>query len=173
MEKASTNGPPRLSIRLYTGNGVQQRPPILLKNLRGGNKGSFYNFRNCLLGNAAFLAIIGMKPLGKSLVTLARIARDTASRDVFPVHYSRVIDDMFPCRFRFSRPRRTKLNTTINAIFIAVDDFSFKPVRNIPIIHFSLSSRCLRVSFINQIASTIALKVALGRMAWVVLAISG
>ena len=87
-------------------------------------KSSLYHFSDCILGDSALLAVIGLEPNGKSPGTFARIARDAASGNVFPIDYSRVVDDVLPCPYWLSRPL-PKFHATVYAVLVSIPDLSF------------------------------------------------
>ena len=59
-----------------------------------------------------------------------------ASRDVFAIDYSRVVDDVLPCGLGFSLLiRRNNLDATIDAASVPFDHLSLQPIRNVPSVH--------------------------------------
>ena len=84
------------------GRLVQHLLGTVARNIRLDNKSPPYHFSDSILGDPAFLAIIGFEPIEKLLGAFARIAREAASGDVFPIDYSRVVNDVFPRCYLFS-----------------------------------------------------------------------
>src|SRR3989442_1040506 len=92
----------RKSFMVALGIG-ESRLGTFVTNVRLNYKSSLYHFSDCTLRDSAPFAVIGFEPVGKLLGAFARIAREAASGNVFPINYSRVVYDVFPCRYRLSR----------------------------------------------------------------------
>jgi hypothetical protein len=99
----------------------------------------FHYFRNGVLVDSTLLAVIRLNPIGKVLGSFARIAREAASGDVFPIDYSRIVNDVLPRRDippgAMWRHLLGHLDATIDASLISFLHFLFKPIRDAPIVH--------------------------------------
>src|SRR5437867_1790056 len=89
----------RKSFMVALGIG-ESRLGTLVRNVRLNHENSFSYFSDSIFSNSALLAVVGFEPIGKLLSAFARIARNAASGNVFAINYSRVIYDVFPCRYR-------------------------------------------------------------------------
>ena len=81
----------------------QSRLGTCVGNVRLDYHSSLYDISDCISRDSALSGVVGFEPIGKFLSALARIARKAASRDVFSINYSRIVIDLFPGRYRFSR----------------------------------------------------------------------
>lgn len=81
----------------------QSRLDTFVGNARLDYQSSLYDISDCISRDSALSAVVGFEPIGKFLSAFARFARNAASGDVFSVNYSRVVYDVLPCRYRFSR----------------------------------------------------------------------
>jgi hypothetical protein len=102
------------------------RLSALARKVRLNDEGSFNYFGDCISGDPAYPAVVGLEPIAEPLSAFARIACGAASSNVFTSDDTGVVYDVLPCRDRPSAVSRgPELNPTINTVRIAILDLLF------------------------------------------------
>lgn len=98
-----------------------------------------HDFRNRLLVDSALLAVTRLHPIRQLFCSFACIAREATSDNIVTSDDTCIVDDVFPrCEgFSGATPRHLldHFDTTIDASFISLLHFLFKPVRDAPTVH--------------------------------------
>ena len=99
----------------------------------------FHYFRDRVFVDSAPLAVARLNPLREFLCPFARITGSATSGNVFATDDTCVIDDMLPRCHIFPggswRHLFYHVRATVDASFISLLHFSFKPVGDVPIFH--------------------------------------
>jgi hypothetical protein len=106
-------------------------------SMRLSTKRFLCHFGNGISIYSVLSAVIRSKPIGKVLCTLARIAGDAASCDIFTCDYRSVINNVFPTWLEFpSLLELPKSNTAVNTFSVTVYYLILQRFGDVPVIHF-------------------------------------
>jgi len=114
----------------------------------------FHYFRYGVFVDSMPFAVARMNPLRELLCPFTRITGSATSGNILASDYACVVNDVLPrCQFFPGGSWRQlfyHLSATVDASFISVLHFSFKPIGDIPIIHVcSDFMPTVRSAFVN------------------------